>query len=208
MGRDINKRRIASAEADPIREAILAAALESFGRHGPRATSLSQIATAAGVSRPTLYSRYADKDQLFRAVLERECDVALDRAHLAAKTGAPFAEVLRDVLIAYYGTLYDTFHPLPGIDDLFYTDNTADVIARTRKAFSKELRTLVSERVEQGEISLESSSVKLNRVVDLLRVTPHALKDNATSRSRFLADLADFAHLMARALAPTPEDGE
>ena len=65
-------------EGDLTTEAILEAALAAFGSHGFRATSLSQIASAAKVSRPTLYARYPDKIHLFRAVLQRGNDLFVD----------------------------------------------------------------------------------------------------------------------------------
>ena len=63
-------RRLRRAER---REQILAAATQAFARSGFAATSLDDIATAAGVSRAILYRHFDSKTDLYRAVLDRAC---------------------------------------------------------------------------------------------------------------------------------------
>jgi len=48
------------------RRQILDAAAPVFGEHGYHAASLDEIAGAAGVSKPTIYSHFGSKEQLFR----------------------------------------------------------------------------------------------------------------------------------------------
>ncbi|MEM8654120.1 MAG: TetR/AcrR family transcriptional regulator [Pseudomonadota bacterium] len=57
---------------------ILDAATQAFWRLGYEGASLGELTKATGVSRPTLYAAFGDKDALF--------DAALD--HYAASTGA------------------------------------------------------------------------------------------------------------------------
>jgi AcrR family transcriptional regulator len=61
---------------DPSAEAILDAAVVEFERHGLRRVALEDVARRAGVSRTTIYRRFANKDDLIAAVVERE-NVAL-----------------------------------------------------------------------------------------------------------------------------------
>jgi AcrR family transcriptional regulator len=61
---------------DPSTEAILDAAVVEFERHGFRRVALDDVARRAGVSRTTIYRRFANKDELVAAVVERE-NVAL-----------------------------------------------------------------------------------------------------------------------------------
>ncbi|MBX7454630.1 TetR/AcrR family transcriptional regulator [Mycolicibacterium sp. 3033] len=51
---------------------ILDAALVEFERHGLRRVALDDVARRAGVSRTTIYRRFANKDELVGAVIERE----------------------------------------------------------------------------------------------------------------------------------------
>ena len=58
--------------SDPSTEAILDAALVEFDRHGIRRVALDDVARRAGVSRTTIYRRFANKDDLVAAVMDRE----------------------------------------------------------------------------------------------------------------------------------------
>lgn len=60
--------------APPARELILKAATEAFVAHGYAGTSIDQIAAQAGVSKPTIYSHFEGKEQLFVAIMNQVCD--------------------------------------------------------------------------------------------------------------------------------------
>ena len=49
---------------------ILDAAVQVFTRHGYAGTSMDKIATAASVSKPTLYTRFGSKEDLLKADIE------------------------------------------------------------------------------------------------------------------------------------------
>lgn len=63
-----------SGEATDIDEQLLAVALSEFVTNGYGGTSLNQIIRAAGVSKTTLYQRYASKEALFRAIMQRQVE--------------------------------------------------------------------------------------------------------------------------------------
>src|SRR3546814_5695128 len=50
-----------------------------FCTHGYGATSLNQIVRAAGVSKTTLYARFASKNELFRAIMHEQIE-RIDRS--------------------------------------------------------------------------------------------------------------------------------
>jgi AcrR family transcriptional regulator len=53
------------------RDAILAAATETFARFGFRKTSIDDIARRAGIAKGTVYVHFESKDELFGAVIRR-----------------------------------------------------------------------------------------------------------------------------------------
>lgn len=77
------------------REAILAAATSAFFEHGYGATAIEQIAAAARVSKVTIYNHFSDKQGLFTAAIERECERM--RSHFSI--GGQETETLRDRLL-------------------------------------------------------------------------------------------------------------
>ncbi|OBI41336.1 TetR family transcriptional regulator [Mycobacterium kyorinense] len=58
--------------ADPATRAILDAAVVEFGQHGFRRVALDEVARRARVSRTTIYRRFAGRDELVAAVIDRE----------------------------------------------------------------------------------------------------------------------------------------
>lgn len=58
--------------ADPATRAILDAAVVEFAQHGFRRVALDDVARRARVSRTTIYRRFAGRDELVAAVIDRE----------------------------------------------------------------------------------------------------------------------------------------
>lgn len=52
-------------------EAILEAAMQEFLARGYAATSMDKVASAAGVSKATVYSHFQDKERLFTALIQQ-----------------------------------------------------------------------------------------------------------------------------------------
>jgi AcrR family transcriptional regulator len=70
---------------------ILDAAVVEFERHGFHRVALEDVARRAGVSRTTIYRRFANKDELVGAVVEREnvrlfADIAEELKHAAPQS--------------------------------------------------------------------------------------------------------------------------
>src|SRR5215472_10017650 len=86
-------RRLPRAER---REQILAAATEAFAAAGFAATSLDDVAAAAGISRAILYRHFDSKPDLYRAILDRVCTRLA--AAVGEKPGA-FTDAAVDALL-------------------------------------------------------------------------------------------------------------
>lgn len=61
-------------------------ALKEFLVHGYGGASMTRIVKVAGISKTTLYSRFASKAELFRAIIDRQIE------HLSPSTPLQFAE--------------------------------------------------------------------------------------------------------------------
>ena len=90
------------AEAEALTEKILDVASMQFFEKGYAGTSLDAISSAAGISKPTLYRRFADKGVLFAAVLRRRAE---DVAVSASQPGQTPLEQLRALGAAMLETL-------------------------------------------------------------------------------------------------------
>jgi AcrR family transcriptional regulator len=71
----------AATSADDARERIVAAAERCIDRHGIRKTTMDDVACEVGLSRPSVYRYFADRDDLLIELITRHARALLDRAH-------------------------------------------------------------------------------------------------------------------------------
>jgi AcrR family transcriptional regulator len=88
-----------SANADEARQQILSAAEQVILRYGVAKTTMDDIGKEAGVSRPTVYRYFGDRDALLRALIERRSRMLFDRARVFITRHETFGEQLVEGLI-------------------------------------------------------------------------------------------------------------
>lgn len=98
LDHDVTTRR-GRPKSEAKRQSISEAAAELFLKEGYERCSMDSIAAAAGVSKQTVYSHFANKDELFRSCIAEKCqlyDLRIDAsAHADLETGlAAFADGL------------------------------------------------------------------------------------------------------------------
>jgi AcrR family transcriptional regulator len=71
------------------RPLVLDAAMDVFLEHGFEGASMDAIARAAGVSKPVVYDCFASKDELFKALFQREEARVTDEIRASLPAGAP-----------------------------------------------------------------------------------------------------------------------
>lgn len=89
------------------REAIVVRAAELFARHGYHATSMNQLAEAAGLSKATLYHYYRDKDALLVHIADAHVSrlqaLVADTRALGLKPEPQLRELVRRIVEEYAG---------------------------------------------------------------------------------------------------------
>jgi AcrR family transcriptional regulator len=73
-------RPAAPPSTDDARERILTAAERCIDRHGIRKTTMDDVASEVGLSRPSVYRYFADRDDLLIELIVRHARALLDRA--------------------------------------------------------------------------------------------------------------------------------
>ena len=81
----------AATSADDARERILAAAERCIDRHGIRKTTMDDVAGEVGLSRPSVYRYFADRDDLLIELITRHARALLGRARksISRQSGLP-----------------------------------------------------------------------------------------------------------------------
>ena len=96
-----NVKIVAAPEILTTSECILEATLEALARSGPRKLSLSEVAIAAGVSRPTLYRWFPSKEALldaFGRYEQQKYDAGISAAVAGLEGEARLEAVLRFIV--------------------------------------------------------------------------------------------------------------
>src|SRR6202051_2115502 len=81
MSRRSPSQEIAPTSAGEARERILAAAERCIDRHGIRKTTMDDVACEVGLSRPSVYRYFADRDDLLIELITGHARALLHRAH-------------------------------------------------------------------------------------------------------------------------------
>ncbi|MET3131124.1 AcrR family transcriptional regulator [Oxalobacteraceae bacterium GrIS 1.11] len=101
---------------------LLAAALDLFVERGFASTRLEDVARRAGVSKGTLYLYFANKEELFKAVVRENIVHVIGQAEdnmAASEEGSP--ALLRSILMAWWNQIGAT--KLAGITKLMMTES-------------------------------------------------------------------------------------
>ena len=107
-------------EARP--QELLAAALEQFVERGYAATRLEDVARRAGVSKGTLYLYFANKEELFKAVVRENIVPVIGEAEQAIDGYAGHSATLfREIMLGWWQRIGDT--PLSGIGKLMIAES-------------------------------------------------------------------------------------
>ena len=95
---------------DTLFDRVAAAALDEFAEHGIRRTSMEDVARRAGVSRMTVFRRFASKQRLIEIVIAREVHRGMQELDLLWEG----AQTLEDRLVAgfEFAGRYVRGHPL------------------------------------------------------------------------------------------------
>jgi AcrR family transcriptional regulator len=188
----------AAAAPNPRREAILAAAQRLFLQYGHRRTSMDLLAAEAQVAKPTLYAHFADKDAVFRAVVEAVMGQIVAGVREAAAREGPLAERIAGVLVAKFGLLYQLLHASPHATELLDSKNRlgADVVARHDAEVRRVLAGLVAEGVASRELAPARAGLTESGLVEALLRLGHGAAyggPTAAAHRRHLHDLVRLA---------------
>lgn len=196
----MNGRSDADGQAtDVLRRRILEHALHAFGHRGVRATSLSYVAKAAGVSRPTLYARFENKDVLFDSVVRMVTDDAVRAAEAALSGDGALGDVVGEGLAAFYGTLHERTAAMPFVDELL--EHHGRTTAALTTAAVEKVRGIVQARLEAALNGAPvCSPYSLDDVVTVLMTGATSLKRDAASTAAFMDRIRCLAHLVVRGL--------
>ncbi|AMJ62088.1 TetR/AcrR family transcriptional regulator [Bosea sp. PAMC 26642] len=195
-------RRIAGGDPDKRRQ-ILDGALDVFMARGFDAASMSDIATAANVSKGTLYVYFEDKEHLFVALIEREREIqrmgafeALnddpDLAHALTRFGEGLVRLLvSDFAVSAQRIVLGVAERMPELGREFYE--------RGPMQGTQRLSAYLRRKRQEGLLSIDDPDLAAAQFLDLCQST--LVRPRLFNADRFPPTQQDIRRVVASAVA-------
>lgn len=154
-------------EARP--QELLAAAIELFVERGFAATRLEDVARRAGVSKGTLYLYYANKEDLFKAVVRQSIVPMIGDAEASvAEFEGHSAELLRQVILGWWHRVGAT--KASGISKLILAeaDNFPELATFYRQEVMTRGMRMISSMLERGVRRGEFRAIDIPQTAQVL----------------------------------------
>ncbi len=145
------------SEVSAKREVILDVAAGLFARYGFRKTSVADIIREAGVARATVYKYFSSKDDIFKAVIEREIQDVLRKVREEVEKESTTQDRLRVAVLTHTAEIRKKVNAYRMAKEVM-----SDVIPRAEKDVErvalealKVYRWILTEGVKAGEIAVD-----------------------------------------------------
>ncbi|MEO9823112.1 MAG: TetR/AcrR family transcriptional regulator [Yoonia sp.] len=172
---------------DERQNQILNAARALFFERGLRATTMAAISDAAGIAKPTLYSRYKEKNAVFQAVVASILDelrALMDEEF--SKSGSVEGR-LTAALVAKYCVVFDMLQS-PHVAQMM-----EDKVLYAGEAFEK-LNTDVARRIEG--MMAEAGYTNPSDLTHLILSCAFGIHRNARTREDVARDITAVVHAL------------
>ena len=192
---------MAATDTDPKQQAILASAWRAFATYGFRKTSMQDIARGADMSRPALYLHYRNKEDIYRHLVQRHYDDAVEAVEAALAAPGPVPDRLAAAFAAQGGAAVEAMLTSPhGMELLDAGHATAAEIVQQGEA------RLVAVYAAWLERAARDGRVRLTGPAEELAATIAAalkgIKTAAPDYPAYRAQVAQLAALVGAGLAP------
>lgn len=162
-------------------ERILEIAIDVFTRYGVRRATMGDIAERAGISRQTLYSSYANKDDILAAAVRHAANKTMEAITCAWQS----ADAIADKLDIYFQRAvvdyFDLLSQMPDADDLLtgFSESGAAVIeeAEARKADA------LASQLEPYAKQLEAAGMTVMDLADFIQSSSASFKYAARDKT-------------------------
>jgi AcrR family transcriptional regulator len=159
---------------------LLTAAQKRFGTYGFEKTTMNEIAQDLGISKAALYYYYPDKENLYKAVVEKETDIFLSLLDEKMATNSNPVELIK----IYTEIRLDYFRKLMNLSRVRAEDNQGikNIMHELRLRFREKEIQKIAEILDQGKIQkqfdFEDSEFLSTMFLNILRGLSLVYKTN------------------------------
>ena len=178
---------------------VLETALTVFTRHGFRKTSIEDIAKAAGISRQGIYFHFKNKDELFRASVQKSLDTGLRAANeILDDDRLTLEEKLLQALDKRFGQYAGLFPPDASDIGTQCERILGDAVGKYRSAFQRKLETAI---LASSAKKTKAAGKRASTIANMLCACGLTWKHSLSSQQEFLEKMRDAIQLCCRDLA-------
>ncbi len=181
------------------RETIIKTGQKLFARFGFNKTTVDEIASAAHIAKSTLYHHFASKEDIFRAVIEREGKTLANRIRDAVEAVDTPQEKLRAYVITRMDHLRELANFYSALRDE-YLEHYPFIESVRQRDFEDEMamfREILSEGLRKGVLNLKDGDVE---VTALAVITALKGLEYPWAAETGIADINEHAEVLLRML--------
>lgn len=194
-----------SKTKNPKREAILTASSRLFRQYGYRRTAMEDIAKETGMSRPSVYSYFKNKDEVFRSLSERIHENALYETSQMLEADpetTTLEERLEGALAAKLGGVHTFGDESPHGNEICDEANRlcGDIVSAASTRFQSMLTTALKKANREGDIALGHPRPSPQIAAELMNLGAYGLLRGAEDSATFHKRLGHFVKIYVAGL--------
>jgi len=179
---------------------VVEAAYGVFFRYGYARTTMGDLASAAGLSRPALYLVYPGKAEVFQAVVEWMSETMLRAIETSLKEDWPLERKLQHALELSIAKGYDEVRVHPDAADLLSLDKEVPAVEETYARLQAFVASLLGNAVQESALKVTSAELA-RALLGAMRGFKLVAKDGKDLRRLIATQVA----VTVAALGPTNE---
>lgn len=178
---------------------ILDAALEVFIRYGFKKATMGDLAEKAGMSRPSLYLAFSNKEEIFRAVIVRKMEIFQREAQERAEKSTGLEAKLTAVLDAWMLKPYKMISASPEFEDIldFVYSSAADLRRKMLGTLEQQLAEIIRAEPETDQTALAAAGLEIETVARLIAFSSADLKHSISAPDELEQLLTALARINA-----------
>ena len=160
---------------------IISAAYDCFIRYGVKRTTMGDVAQAAGVSRPTLYASYSNKEVLLGGVIGHYYTALIQKTREQAESVASLDAKLNIYFEHAILALYDLSQNWPDAEDVFEFGNQSALNAY--EAALLQQKDLLIDLFTTHADTIAAHQLSVDELSDFTMSCANKLKKNVPNRT-------------------------
>ena len=177
-----------------VRAQIVEVARKIFTRYGFRKATMEEIAAASRKGKSSIYYYFQSKEDIFKAVVEKEARELKERLDKTIQTGAPPVDKLRAYILfrLHHVRTLENFYAALNEEYLSHMDFILEIRRKFDEEEMKIVREILEEGLKNGTFQINSSEIGAIAIATMMKglELPLLLSNNhKTDRGELLDDL-------------------